>query len=450
MRLQHTIFFFRTSLFLLLWGCQAKYMPGFNTLASGSLKQDGNNDCLPQGIYGSYIAGKPLNDSNYLLISVNVVKTGSYQFQTATVNGFSFAGSGRFTVTGLNQVMLKSAGQPDTTGTADFIIRFDTSICHLTITVNPLIGQSEYFLSGSPGSCQNARDSGILVTGIPADSSCILQVYTDVSKPGYYALTTDTVNGIYYHAAGIFSAIGMQQVTLKAGGIPVQGGSTSLHLKNSAGNCNLSVQVKNAVVPANNELFPLVTGSYRTYDNLYFTGDTILTTLQDSTRINGNLYKIITETQQGGTPSQSQYRRSDSVYLEYISCDKYTGSLKFSPQIMTDLPFLREYMNTGYSWYSDEFVGPASFGQKIYLRYLFTCLNADARVTINGQTFIHVCQVILKPQIRSAPTYPYNNTGETLECWYAKGIGLIYSKATTTASSSFTTAERQLRYWLVP
>lgn len=450
MQLQHSIRFGLAICLGLLWGCQAKYMPGFNTTAAGTLKKDGNNDCLPQGIYGTYIAGKTLNDSSYLLISVNVTRTGDYKFQTAITDGFSFAGSGRFTVTGLNQVMLKSSGKPDTTGTVDFAIQFDTSICHIEIPVSPLIGQSEFFLSGSPGACLNARDSGILASGIPADSSCALLIYANVTKTGYYSISTDTVNGISYHAAGIFSAIGSQQVTLTASGTPQQAGTSTFHINNAATACSISVQVENAVIATNNDLFPLVTGSYRTYDDLYFTGDTVLTTLNDSTRINGSLYKILTETLQGGTPVQSFYERADSVYLEHTSCDKYTGSVKFSPQIITDLPFLREYMTAGYSWYSDEFVGPSSFGQTIYLRYLFNCLNPDTRVTINGKTFIHVCKVTLKPQIRSAPTYPYNGTGETLECWYAKGIGLIYSKATTAASTTFTTAERQIRYWLIP
>jgi hypothetical protein len=127
--------------------------------------------------------------------------------------------------------------------------------------------------------------------------------------------------------------------------------------------------------------------------------------------------------------------------------DKYTTSFQFNPTIEGDIPFLKERLATGDTWASPEYIGPSNAaGQTIYLQYDFSCLNADAAVTISGKTFVNVYEIEMKPTLRSALTYPYQGTGEIYRLYYAKGVGLIYMKLT---SLGFTLKEFQIRTWQV-
>ena len=52
----------------------------------------------------------------------------------------------------------------------------------------------------------------------------------------------------------------------------------------------------------------------------------------------------------------------------------------------------------------------------------------------------------MMPKIKSATTYPYASTSERYDLYYAKGVGLIYSKVVV---NTFTTYEKQIRNWVV-
>lgn len=105
------------------------------TPATGALIKDSNDLCLPPKIYGIYDTGKALNDSNYVILSVNVTKPGFYRIQSDEQNGFSFADSGFFNVVGQKLVKLKATGTPILNNTTDFLINFDSSVCGFSIHV---------------------------------------------------------------------------------------------------------------------------------------------------------------------------------------------------------------------------------------------------------------------------------------------------------------------------
>ena len=94
---------------------------------------------------------------------------------------------------------------------------------------------------------------------------------------------------------------------------------------------------------------------------------------------------------------------------------------------MGDIPFLRENISTGNTWNSPEYSGNASFGQLINLQYRFFCLDANATVTINGIAYSNVYKIMMMPYIQ-APPNNWGSTNETYEYYYAKGVGLIYTK----------------------
>lgn len=434
---------------LVLMGCQDKYLMEPSLPSAGTLKADNSQNCLPQKANGNWIAGKVLNDSNSLEVSVNVTRTGSYQVQTNSVDGIQFSGSGRFGATGVQTVTLKATGTPVQAGTISFMVQYDSSQCSFALTVLPpggLTVPAEYSLAGSPNSCFHSVLYGSYVQGLPLAGSDSMTLQVTVTQPGTYSIVTNTVNGYHFTGSGQFIATGIQKVKLAGTGTPIVSGQDLFTVSGTQTDCTIPVNVLTAISTTNPDHFPLTYPSYWNYDDLYNAGDTLQWKISDSTRINGNLYKVLNQQAKFGSPVPSFYRKIDSVYYENTSVGKYTVSFKFLPQIIADVPILREYLKTGDTWISDEYIGPTDFNQTIYYRLDFSCLDADATVTINGKNFIHVYKILLMPKIKSAMTYPYNSTGEKLEYWYAKGVGLIYAKTT---NNNFTLSEKQIRNWQV-
>lgn len=434
---------------VLFFSCQDKYLTASALNATGTLK-NANGDCLPKIIAGTYTAVRQLGDTNYLFITVDVVTTGNYSIKTNEVNGYSFGASGVFTGTGLKQIRLIAKGTPIAAGTNDFTVSFDTSTCHIKVTVSPVGGTTQaaaFTLTGSPTSCINAMVAGTYASSAPLDTSNKVTLGVNVTTAGTYTLSTNTINGYKFSGSGTFATTGVQNVVLVASGKPLANGTDNFTVSGSASFCNFPVAVLVPVAVSNNDLFPLTFNSYATYANDISASptDTMKRIIIDSVFTNSNLYYILEEQYKTGTPVQSLYRKAANVYYEYASVDKYTSSFKYGPEIKKEIPVLKEGLITGDTWSSDEYSGTATFGQKIYFKYDFFCIAGNVAATINGKTFGNVCKIVIAPQIRSDVFYPFASTGERIELWYAKGVGLIYSKKT----NSFSTSEWFIRHWLV-
>ncbi len=427
-------------------GCQDKYIMAVMLPAKGSLKSDQTGNCLPKTVSGVYTINKSVVDSNFIMVTANVLSTGTFIIKTDTVNGYFFKATGSFSVSGLNQVKLIAYGKPLASGNNVFKISFDTSICYVTITVQPLSVPAAYTLQGNPGSCISDTVFGVYAGGAPLDTSNRIAVLINVTSPGTYSIATNSLNGYSFSGSGLASSTGIQSVTLNANGTPVSPGTNNFSVTGNATTCTIPVTVLTPVATSNNDYFPLSNNSYWNYDDLYNLGDTLQRIMVDSTRLNGSLYKTMEERTQHYAPVSYYFRKVDSTYYEYGNVDMFTRALVFSPALQADIPFLRENLQTGTTWYSDEYIGTISSKQPIYLRYQFICNSNNASVTLNGKTFTHVYKITMLPQVRSAITYPYNITGETITIYYARGIGVIYTKFT---NSGFVVMERQLRNWKI-
>lgn len=91
-------------------------------------------NCTGATVSGTYTAGTPLNASNTVLINVNVTSPGIYAITTTSVNGISFAASGTFNITGLQQVTLKGAGTPGAAGVFNFPVSGGGNSCGISVT----------------------------------------------------------------------------------------------------------------------------------------------------------------------------------------------------------------------------------------------------------------------------------------------------------------------------
>ena len=402
----------------------------------------------PHKINGTYTVGKNLGDTNYIDIEVNVTHPGFYSINTNTVNGYSFTGTGNFADTGSNMIKLAGSGKPIVQGSNDFAITYDTSVCDMIVNVEPaeITTPAVFTLQGSPNACMIDTVFGDYLKSITLNNSSYVKIGVDVTTKGSYTILTNAVNGYSFSGSGLFTTTGIQTVTLTASGTPLIEGANLFTIIAGASTCTFSVNVLNPVEVKNNDHFPLTYNSYWTYDDLLSPGDTLKRNITDSVVTGGNLYKILEEKPMVAASVQYFCRKEGDNYYEYGSVDKYTASVKFIPQLNGEILFLKENLVSGSAWTSDEYIGTITGGQSIYLQYDFFCVDANATVTINGKTFINVYKIVMMPMVRSAITYPYSGTSEIRELYYAKGVGLIYAKAT---NLGFSLLEFQIRNSLV-
>jgi hypothetical protein len=95
------------------------------------------NNCSDAIVSGQFEAGTVLGPDAMLTVTVNVTKTGDWSYSTAAANGFAFAGTGDFTVTGNQVITLHAAGKPEAAGNSNLSLKFDNSNCVVSVTVTP-------------------------------------------------------------------------------------------------------------------------------------------------------------------------------------------------------------------------------------------------------------------------------------------------------------------------
>jgi hypothetical protein len=201
---------------------------------------------------GTYVAGVALAPSNTLTIQVNVSVVGYYAIGATTTNGFVFSGTGVFTLTGIQNVVLTGNGTPTTAGNTLVTVTNLTATCTYSVTVQPGAGggTAAYTLSGTPNVCTGSTVNGVYTAGILATSANTVTLNVNVTATGTYAITTGIVNGFAFSKTGTFTATGAQTVTLVATGTPTVAGPFSFVASgNGSSSCSFSVNC-NAAGPA--------------------------------------------------------------------------------------------------------------------------------------------------------------------------------------------------------
>ncbi len=150
--------------------------------------------CTNASPTGTYTAGTALTALNTVLVNVNVTTIGTYTISTPVVNGISFTGSGSFTATGSQNVLLTGTGTPTAGGVSNYI---PTNGCSFPITV---LAITDFFRCTIDGVARTFNDA-VSADKIAADTLEISGYETPaatspafiirITKPG--AITT----GIY-------------------------------------------------------------------------------------------------------------------------------------------------------------------------------------------------------------------------------------------------------------
>lgn len=99
-----------------------------------SLRASGNN-CAVDSVGGNYNTTVKLTNANTITIKVDVNKIGTWSLTTATANGIKFSGSGTFTTTGAQTIMLTGNGTPVDVELSGFEITAGSTTCTFYIAV---------------------------------------------------------------------------------------------------------------------------------------------------------------------------------------------------------------------------------------------------------------------------------------------------------------------------
>lgn len=413
--------FFVISL-LLAGSCQK----GIHWSSVGELRKDSLGNCLPVTVAGIYAVNKVISDSNFIIVSVNVIAGGSYFITNDTANGYSFSASGAFSSKGIIPVKLLCKGIPRKAG-IDFInLNYDNSVCEIAINVLPdAVPKAGYTLQGSPGRCMDDSVHGSYIQSITLDTSDFVSISVNVQSPGNYSMFTDTINGYSFSAVGLFTVTGIQTVILAGAGIPANTGNNTFKLTASTSACSFPVTVI-PVVQAKSKLhFPLTAGSYWVYVG-EDPNDTITRYVNGDTIIDGTSYIRVTEkTKFISTDYFYHYNGTD--YTEYGRVEVYTTLILFNPPVYGATLFLKESAGPNAYWESQVFTGKESFDDKTKYDFhsKFYCISNTGNKEVNGLGFRDVINMKVTPYVVGDNGSWIGGGYDFYNYHYAKGVGLI-------------------------
>ena len=183
----------------------------------------GTATCTGALINGVYKAGIAATTANMVTLKVNVTKTGFYNIGTATINGITFNGTGSFTTTGSQNLVLTAAGTPAAAG--DFNYTAGTNGCQFSVSVLPPAAAAAFTLAGAPGACTGMLIGGTYKMGSALNTTNLVTVKVDVTTVGAFTISTNTVNGMTFAVSAEFTQTGQQDVVLFGAGTPAAAGT---------------------------------------------------------------------------------------------------------------------------------------------------------------------------------------------------------------------------------
>ncbi|MCX8020031.1 MAG: hypothetical protein N2747_06010 [Chitinophagaceae bacterium] len=97
--------------------------------------------------------------------------------------------------------------------------------------------------SDATGDCLPKVVNGSYAVGQALNASNTITVTVNVTQPGNYRIFTDTVNGYFFRATGIFTTTGTQTVTLVGGGTPFAPGINNFVVAFDSSFCDIQITV---------------------------------------------------------------------------------------------------------------------------------------------------------------------------------------------------------------
>ena len=369
---------------------------------------------------GTYVAGTALTAANTITLNVNVTAIGTWSVTTApAVNGIIFSGTGNFTATGAQTIVLTASGTPAAAGPFTFTVTGGTGTCTFPLTVTSAAGGSSVFTI----TCTGAIPAGTYVAGTPLTAANKITLNVNVTAIGSWSVTTaPAVNGIIFSGTGTFTATGAQTIVLTAAGTPAAAGPFTFTVTGGTGTCTFPLTVTATAVP---DYFPRTAFSNWSYEFDGDPTDSLLIYVITPTRvINGNTYNLFFYNDGAGVDSFGYYRRAGPDYFEWIDMGSYVG---LDDPFWMEWTFLKDNLTTGGTWTSAQFTGPytnpaTGMTSNITLRWEFTIVQQNVNFVVGTTTYANTIQV--KQELKQL-----NGTNWVLaayfDSYFARDKGLI-------------------------
>lgn len=415
-----------------------------STFANGSVNPsstgvlgDSSGNCKPVTFLGTYAAGIPTTSSNTVGVSVTVTAPGPYTISTNTVNGVSFSRSGTFAITGPQNVILYATGTPTVVGNAVFTLQYGNSQCSFSLQV---LGKSVGTLGSTADACTSFTLNGTYQQGIPFNAGNTVQLQVNVTTPGSFQISTDSINGVKFSGFGIFPTAGLYNVTITGTGTPIDMGLQNYSVTYGTSICGFPITFLPQVA-ASGDYFPLSLNSNWTYDLVGGSTANQITykVINYAPTIGAESYLTIqqSQTQTNVITDSLYYRKPGGDYYEYIDFSKYLG---FEHPVESEFIFLKDNVGATSTWNSPTITG--TIGGVVVSGYakMTILAQAVAVTSIPGYNFPDVIKVQYQYFITGNP-----NPILTQERWFAKNQGEIYfSSNDGTATSVYEVTNYQV------
>jgi hypothetical protein len=386
------------------------------------------NACTGATVQGAYAIGVPLTAANTATINVDVTTVGSYTI-SASLNGMTFSKSGVFTSTGPQQVILVGSGTPTTAGANVVPLTAGTSTCSFTVTVSSAGAGT---LGGAPSACAPINVQGTYTAGTALDATNKVDVQVNVTTPGVFSISTNTLDGFSFSFSGNLATTGPQTVTLLGTGNPVAAGVQTFTVTLGTSTCTFPVTV--AAVPVS-DYFPRTVNSNWSYEFDDVSTDSLLVKVINNTvTAGGNPFQTFMETfDAAGVPpfdTSGYYRKAGNDYYQWANLVDY---MYFNTEQWQSWIFLKDNQPAGTTWYSSTGGYSGTVGTPptaVVIRIKFTILQKDVPISITTSTgtvnYPNTIVVEEKYELQNGPLWlPLDATLGYYVNYYSRNVGQI-------------------------
>jgi hypothetical protein len=281
-------------------------------------------------------------------------------------------------------------------------------------------------LGASAGVCTPVTTAGTFTQGVTLTSTNTATVQVTVTTIGAYIISTNTVNGVSFSKAGTFTATGVQAVILTGTGTPTNSGVQNFTVTFGTSTCNFSLTFLPGTTST--DYFPITPGSNWAYGLKGGTpADSLLIkVIPYQLTVGANTYSTFTvdDNPASGTPDSLYFRKPGGDYYEYFNTQEFFGFDGPGTPANVEYIFLKDNVPQGTTWNSPTIMGIYQ-GRSYTIFFKMTLFEKATTPTTSGAvTSSDVLKVKIEYVTSTAPTTPFY----TEERWFAKSIGLIYTR----------------------
>jgi hypothetical protein len=292
-------------------------------------------------------------------------------------------------------------------------------------------GTSVGTLGATAGTCAPVTNNGTFTQGIVLNSTNTVTVQVNVTTPGTYIISTNSVNGVSFSKSGTFTSTGVNSIILVGAGTPLMPGLQTFTVSFGGSTCSFPITfAPGTVPPVVGDYFPTTAGSFWAYGNTNI-ADSFLISATSRTKTIGTLvYNVFTydDIPPSGTPDELYFRKPGGDYYEYLNTDFFGFDSATNSPANIDFIFLKDNVPQGTIWQSPSVTGKAPINNvsttiTVYIK--MTLLAKSVAATSGSVTSNDVIKVKYEYFASIGPLPAVVIFTE--ERWFAKGIGLIYN-----------------------